>query len=189
MGARSILALEMCLHFDPNVQAFLQGLVRACGEKMSLQDKWAAYDQAARCLMANRHLWARGCWDFFDDDTRARSDFNMWVHGMTSIEGARTQPSGTGDPYRGGARFITFTMAVLLVTGSASERSLAHVCDIAEPYLWHAATFERILQGLRYLNFASVEGSTVYLIPRDPDYALTQEDLGHPKFEYLRPIV
>jgi hypothetical protein len=189
MGARSILALEMCLHFDPNVLAYLQGLVRSCGEKMSLQDKWAAYDQAARCLMGSRHLWARGCWDFFDDDTRARSDFNMWVHGMTSLEGARTQPSGTGDPYRGGARFMTFTMAVLLVTGSASERSLAHVCDIAEPYLWHAATFERILQGLRYLNFASVEGSTIYLIPRDPDYALTQEDLGHPKFEYLRPIV
>ena len=55
--------------------------------------------------------------------------------------------------------------------------------------MWHAATFERILLGLRHLNFASVEGSTLYLIPRDAPYTLTQEDLSHPKFEYLRPIL
>ena len=189
MAGRSILALELCLHFEASAHAQLQAIVRACGDRMSLQDKWMAYDQTARCLMANRHLWSRGCWDFFDDDTRARSDFNMWVHGMTSREGARTQPSGAADPYRGGARFMTITMAALLVTGSVSERRLAHVCEIAQPYLWHAATFERILQGLRHLSFASVEGSTIYVIPRDADYSLTQEDLGHPKFEYLRPIV
>ncbi len=189
MARRSILAIEMCLHFDPNVQSYMQQLVRAAGQQLSFQEKWQVYDQAARCLMANKHLWQKGCWDFFDDDTRARSDFNMWVHGMTSLEGARQQPSGAPDPYRGGARFMTFTMAVLLVNGSQSERRLCHVCEIPEPYLWQAATFERILQGLRYLNFASVEGSTIYLIPRDPDWALTQEDLKHPKFEYLRQIV
>jgi len=189
VGARSILAVELALHFEPNVQGFLHRLVTSTKKELSFQDKWSVYDQAARCLLANKNLWARGCWDFFDDDERARSDFNMWVHGMVSREGARQHPSGGGDPYRGGARFCTFTLAALLVNGSASERSLAHVCDIPESQLWHAATFERILQGFRWLNFASVEGSTVYLIPRDADYALTQEDLSHPKFEYLRPIL
>jgi hypothetical protein len=189
VASRSILAVELCLHFEPNVQGFLHRLVRSTGPRIGFQEKWSVYDQAARCLLANKNLWARGCWDFFDDDTRARADFNMWVHGMVSLEGARVQPSGAGDPYRGGARFTTFTMALLLVHGSASERRLAHVCDIPESQLWHAATFERILQGMRFLNFASVEGSTLYVIPRDPDFALTQEDLGHPKFQYLRPIV
>ena len=189
MGARSILALELCLHFDEKLQGFLLDLVRRAPARLRLQDQWQLYDHAARALIANRSLWSKGCWDFFDEDAKARGDFNMWVHGMVSREGARTVPSMTSEPYRAGPRFMTFTIAALLVHGSKSERSLAAVCDIPEPYLWHASTFERILSGLRYLNFASVEGSTLYLIPRDAAYTLTQEDLSHPKFEYLRPIV
>ncbi len=189
MGTRSILAIELCLHFDAKLQAFLQDLMKRAPARQSLHDQWQLYDHAGRALIANRSLWAKGCWDFFDEDARARADFNMWVHGMVSREGARQAPAPQGDPYRTGPRFMTFTIAALLVNGSASERALARTCDIPEAHLWHAATFERILLGLRHLNFASVEGSTLYLIPRDAPYTLTQEDLSHPKFEYLRPIL
>ncbi len=189
MGTRSIVAVEMCLHLEPNALAFLHRLVKSGASHISVQEKWNMFNQAIGCLLANKNLWSSGCWDFFDDDTRARSDFNMWVGGMTTLEGARVHPSGAVDPYRGGARYMTFTMAALLVQGSATERQLKYVCDTPEPYLWNGATFEKILQGLRYLNFASVEGTTMYVIPRDPEFALTQEDLRHPKFQYLRPIV
>ena len=52
--------------------------------------------------MANLDNVAKGCWDYFDDDARAQRDYKMWVDGMLTEEGARTQPSrqGGGDPYR-----------------------------------------------------------------------------------------
>ena len=90
MGTRSILAIELCLHFDAKLQAFLQDLMKRAPARQSLHDQWQLYDHAGRALIANRSLWAKGCWDFFDEDARARADFNMWVHGMVSREGARS---------------------------------------------------------------------------------------------------
>ena len=38
------------------------------------------------------------------------------------------------------------------------------------------------------VSFASVKGDVMYLIPRDDGWALTAQDLGLPKFEYLRML-
>jgi len=189
VSTRSILAVEMCLRYEPKAHEFLRGLLAQDMPALSFQQKWSLYGQICQCLTANRGLWVSGCWDFFNDDMRARGDFNMWVQGMTTLEGARTQPSGNADPYRGDPRFMTFTIACLMAQGTPSEQTIAEQCQISEAYLWHAATFERVLGVMRHLNFASVEGSTLYLLPNDPAYALTSDDMKHPKFEYLRPIV
>lgn len=189
MSARSILALEMCMSFEPRVHDRLRQLLTYDSRPLSFQEKWNLYGHACTTLSSNRGLWVSGCWDFFDDDRRARSDFNMWVSGMLTEEGARAHPSGSGDPYRNDPRFMTFTIACLMVQGTPSERSVAKACDIPQSRLWHAATFDHVLSSMRYLNFASVEGSTLYLIPKEPTFALTSEDLRHPKFQYLRPIV
>jgi hypothetical protein len=188
VAARSILAVELCLELDADLTARLHQLLKSGQGRVSLHHKWTMWDQAGRMLLAAQQKWQRGCWDFFEEDARARSDFNMWVHGMLSEEGARTTPSGTADAYRGGRRFMTFTMAALIVKGTACERQIAHLCDIPASQLWASASFARILSGIRFLNFAHVEGSTMYLIPRDPPFALTDDDLEHPKFHYLRPI-
>lgn len=84
---------------------------------------------------------------------------------------------------------MTFTMACLLVQGSYAERSMAKVCNIHQSMLWHKSTFERVLEGIRWINFVSVETDTMYLIPGDVGWGLTQADLSEKKFEYLRPIV
>lgn len=189
MSTRSIIAVEMCLRFDPRVHAFLRGLVAQDMPALGFQQKWHLYGQICQCLIDSRGLWASGCWDFFDQDMRARGDFNMWVQGMTTAEGARHQPSSGADPYRAEPTFMTFTMACLMVRGTPSERLIASLCQVSEAYLWHAATFVRVLALMRHLNFASVEGSTLYVLPNDPAYALTATDMKHPKFHYLRPIV
>ncbi|NUP10752.1 MAG: hypothetical protein HOW73_32310 [Polyangiaceae bacterium] len=189
MGERSILAVELCLQYDRQAHEALRHLLVQEKRPLSYQEKWNLYGHAAMTLLAHRGLWFRGCWDFYDNDLRARSDFNMWVSGMLTEEGARTHPSGTGDPYRNDPRYMTFTIAVLLVQGSPSERTLCRACDIQQSRLWQGDTFAHILSSMRYLNFASVEASTLYLIPNDGGYALTGDDLKHPKFQYLRPIV
>ncbi len=189
MSTRSILALELCLRFEAQAQAYLRSLLERTTPACSFQDKWNLYGSAASCLLANRALWVSGCWDFFDDDAKARGDFNMWVQGMLTQEGSRKEPSGSPDPYRGDPRHMTFTMAALMVQGTPSEQSIRQMCDIPQGKLWHGDTFEHVLRSMRYLNFASVEGSTMYLIPKEPNFALTLDDLKHPKFHYLRPIV
>lgn len=190
MATRSIFALEMCLAFSPGLHQLLHGLMAESTQRaLSLQEKWSLYDRASRCLHAHHAAWHSGCWDFFDDDMKARADFNMWVNGMMSLEGARPTPSPAADPYRGDARFLTFTMAVLLVNGTASERQLAASLEIPQARLWTRDTFAHVLGATRLFNFASIEASTMYLIPNEPAYALTAEDLRHPKFKYLRQIV
>jgi hypothetical protein len=191
VSQRSILAVELCLSLDPasGLQPLLKRVLTENTQALNFQQKWNMYRQACTALIEHQQLWTSGCWDFFDDDTRARSDFNMWVHGMVSEEGARRQPSGSPEPYRGEPRYLTFTIACLLVNGTHCERQLAAVCNISEAFLWHRATFARVLGGMQYLNFASVEADTMYLIPGDIGWGLTAEDLKAPKFEYLRPIV
>ena len=188
---RSIFALEMCLIFDPStsLQHDLKQILTKRSEKLSYQRKWHLYQAASQALLANHHLWHRGCWDFFDDDTKAQNDFRMWVNGMLTEEGARKTPSGLPDPYRGQPRYMTFTMACLLVQGSGVERDMSRICEIPQARLWHKSTFEHLLQNLRWLNFAYIEADTMYLIPGDPGWGLTQHDLSETKFEYLRPIV
>lgn len=188
---RSIFAIELCLVFDPatNLQQDLEQLMKRNPEKLSYEAKWRMYQTASNALLANSHLWHRGCWDFFDDDTKAQNDFRMWVNGMLTEEGARKSPSGQPDPYRGQPRYMTFTMACLLVQGSDTERNISRICEIPEAMLWHKGSFERVLQGIRWINFAYVETDTMYLIPGDVGWGLTQQDLAENKFEYLRPIV
>jgi hypothetical protein len=185
----SIFAFEVAGRFEPGGRlhtALLQTLAQS-RPNMNLQQKWRFYKTVIDELYTALPLFQRGCWDYFDDDTRAKADYEQWVAGMVTEEGARREPSGD-DPYRGSARYLTFTMAFLLENGSPTDQALKRLCDIPENRLWHRATFHHILKGLS-LSFASIKSDVAYLIPRDPGWGLTDEDLAQPKFAYLRPLV
>ncbi|AGP36637.1 hypothetical protein WME98_44640 [Sorangium sp. So ce296] len=187
----SIFAMEVCARMDPGsvLQRTLHECVQGHCETMSLNQKWHQYRRAQMALLSNLHVLEKGCWDYFDDNARALNDFSMWSRGMTTEEGARRGPSGTPDPYRGQPRYLTFTMAFLLVQGSPTDRMLCAVCDIPKDRLWRRDVFGHILQNLGHVSFASVKSDVIYLIPRDEGWALTAEDLNDPKFHYLRKIV
>jgi hypothetical protein len=185
----SIFAMELCLPIDPPVLATLRTLVQEHGERVGYHDKWALYRRAAEVLVGNLERVDRGCWDYFDDDARAKRDYDMWVGGMTTEEGVRKEPSGQSDPYRGSPRYMTFTMAFLLLQNSPSDIAMAALCTTRDADLWKRATFARILNGMGALSFSSVKSDVIYVIPRDDDWGLTAEDLSDTKFEYLRPLV
>ncbi len=186
---RSIFAIEMCLQLDADLQRQLSRAVTENSLRMTYGDKWQRYCFASNLLLQNAPLWHRGCWDFFDDSDRAEKDFHMWVQGMLTREGARTEPSGSADPYRREPRYLTFTMAAVLVAGSDCHNAIQALCKMPEDVLWQRSTFARILNGVRNLNFASVVKDTMYLIPGDLGWGLTAADLSHEKFAYLRTIV
>jgi hypothetical protein len=187
----SIFAIEICARLvaDSPLRASLAECVQKAPPAMSLHAKWQQYSRAASLLFDNAALFERGCWDYFDDDARALKDFEMWTNGMVTKEGARSGPSGSPDPYRGEPRYLTFTMALLLVQDSPSDRMLRQVCNIRESDLWKRGTFARVLAGIGQVSFASVKGDVMYLIPRDDGWGLTAQDLQHSKFEYLREVV
>lgn len=190
----SIFAIEVCARIEPGsaLPGWFRRLVLSHPEAATYRDKWRLYRSACDALLQNLSTLERGCWDYFDDDARALRDYKMWCDGMTTEEGARAAPSsGESDPYRSGgeARYMTFTMAFLLAQGSATDQQLAARCAIPEGSLWNRDVFERLLQGIPMLNFASVKSDVVYVIPGDERWALTAQDLAHQKFEYLRQIV
>ena len=186
----SIFAFEVAARYETGgrLHDALRGALANAQLHMNLQQKWRFYKEAVSELLVALPLFQRGCWDYFDDDTRAKSDYEQWVAGMVTEEGARLEPSGD-DPYRGSSRYLTFTMAFLLVNGSKTDEAMKRLCDIPESRLWERATFHRILSGLGVLSFASIKSDVAYLIPRDAGWGLTDEDLAHPKFAYLRPLV
>ncbi len=184
----SILAMEVCMRLDPSLRASLRERVIHHPIAATYQQKWNLYMGAAGDLLPHVGRIERGCWDYFNDDARAQKDFKMWCDGMTTEEGVRTEPSGQPDPYRGEPRYMTFTMAFLLAQDSPCDLAIRALCNIPEGALWKRDVFQRILQGIGYLNFAAVKGDVIYLIPGDDAWGLTVQDLTHEKFEYLRLV-
>lgn len=186
----SIFAMELCAPYQAGHQMHrdLAAIVKRQAVVNGFQEKWQVYRDAAAVLHANVGSFVRGCWDFFDDDQRAQKDFAMWTNGMLTEEGSRRAPSGLPDPYRGESRYLTFTMAFLLIQGTPTERTLAQRCTIPQEHLWRRDVFAHLLEGIAYLNFASVKGDVMYLLPRDEDWGLTEQDLTAEKFQYLRGI-
>jgi hypothetical protein len=186
----SIFAFEICARFEPGGRLHneLHRLVTNAPLNATLQEKWLCYRDIVRELLVAVPLFHRGCWDYFDNDARAKSDYDQWVGGMVSEEGARLAPS-PDDPYRGAPHYLTYTMAFLIMQGSPTDEAIKQLCDYPEERLWYRQTFQNILGGLGILNFASIKSDVSYLIPRDVGWGLTLEDLGHTKFDYLRPIV
>lgn len=186
----SIFAIEVCARLVPEspLRAALAETIASAPEKMSLHQKWMQYQRASQILVENLSTIERGCWDYFNDDGRALKDYDMWTNGMLTEEGVRPGPSGRADPYRGEPRYLTFTMSLLILQDSPTDRMMIELCNIPEAYLWHRQTFARILRGMGQISFASVKSDIMYLIPRDDDWALTPQDLQAKKFEYLRMV-
>jgi hypothetical protein len=185
----SIFAFEICARFEPGgrLHTALRDLVRGHPANATHQQKWLFYKTVSEEIRSSMALVEKGCWDYFDEDKRALRDYDQWVAGMVTEEGARREPSGS-DPYRGDPRWMTFTMAFLLVNESACDVAIRELCDIPEANLWKRETFWRILAGIKLLNFASIKSDVAYLIPRDDGWGLTQHDLAQPKFAYLRAL-
>jgi hypothetical protein len=186
----SIFALEVCARLVPEspLRAAFAALIATAPARMNLQQKWQQHQRAAQLVVENLGLCERGCWDYFNDDGRALADYEMWTKGMTTEEGVRLEPSGRADPYRGDSRYLTFTMALLIVQDTPADRLMIDVCNVPEANLWRRETFARILRGLAQVSFASVKSDVMYLIPRDDGWALTLQDLKAPKFDYLRVL-
>ena len=188
---KSIFAMELCFRLTPDAAlgGALRQAITAHPERASADERSRFYRYVTDVLLKHLQIAERGCWDYFDDPSRAEGDFAGWSEMLDTKEGLRTGPSQTQGAYPSSPRYLTFTMAMLLVHGTPTDRSLAGVCGIRESDLWRRSTFARILHGVRAMSFASVVSDVAYLVPGDAAWGFTNEDLAQPKFEYLRRLV
>ncbi|MFO0560594.1 MAG: hypothetical protein U0269_21440 [Polyangiales bacterium] len=192
--SHAIFAMELCFPIDPSspMHSSLVRLFREHPQYCTAEEKWRFYERVRQILLFELEKARSGCWDFFNDDDRAKSDYDMWCNGMLTKEGARTSPSGRpeGDPFRGAtqARFMTVTIAWLMIQGMPSTQSLAATCEIPENALWQRSSFRRILERLGRVQFSAIKSDVFYVIPGDDAWGLTEQDLQASKFEYLRQI-
>jgi hypothetical protein len=189
--ASSFFSLELCFRIEPGstLLSEVRALITAQQPTASLTTKWDVAQRLAAVLLTYVDRADRGCWEYFDDEAKAKELWADWSKVVETKQGARTSPSGPIDPYRGAPRWMTVTMAYLIVRDSPTDRHLRMVCDVNESRLWKRETFTVILSAIPQISFASIRGDTVYMIPGDDEWGLTQEDLADPKFNYLRPIV
>ena len=131
----SIFAVELCARLVPEspLRFALAEMVASAPERMSLHQKWMQYQRASQVLVENLAGVERGCWDYFNDDARALKDFEMWTQGMVTEEGVRAEPSGIADPYRSEPRYLTFTMALLILQDSPTDRMMLELCESPRP--------------------------------------------------------
>lgn len=181
----SIFAVEVAIRTGPHdpFRRALHELLRHHPPSASRAQRRYFYYQVVQQVGANFAAVERGCWDYWPDHDKAVSDFDMWTKGMTAEEGARHVPSHDPPP-----RYLTFTMAFLLVKGSRTDLGLAQRCRIPEAHLWQRSVFQHVLLSVTAIDFADVKSDVVYLIPGDDAFALTPADLALPKFQYLRPL-
>ena len=181
----SIFALEIAARTGPQdpFRRALHELVRQHPPAATRAQRRYFYLQLTQQIGAHFAAIERGCWDYFGDHDKAVADFNMWTQGMASEEGVRHAPSYDAPP-----RYLTFTMAFLLVKGSRSDVVISQRCRIPEQNLWRRDVFHHVLHSVAAIDFADVKSDVAYLIPGDDAFALTPVDLSQPKFQYLRPL-
>ena len=186
----SFFSFELCLRIEPGspLLAEVRALLEREPEKSSLQGKWALASGVATLLLASLPAAERGCWEYFDDEERAKSLWSDWSKVVETKSGARSSPSGPVDPYRGQPRYMTVTMAFLLVRDAPTDLQLRAACNVAQSVLWQRSTFLRILEAVPSMSFASVRADTLYMIPGDGEWGLTAQDLADENFAYLRTI-
>lgn len=184
----NVFAIELCLRMlpDDRLRYDLHDLIRNHPAATTPGKKWGMLKHATELLLEADDRFEKGCWDFFNEDSKARSDYDMWCNGMITEEGARKEPSG--DPKDGEQRYMTFTISLLLQDDTHSSRQLMRLCEIPQPDLWKRKTFIKILSGLTCVSFAAVKSDVLYLIPGDDRWGLTRQDLAHSKFHYLRTV-
>ncbi len=182
----SIFAMQVTrLLSSPRDQVYerLYRLIMAEPERTTPGQRYRFYRNVCNELMGVAGEFDQGVWDYWDVPSRAPGDFQDWVDGLQGKE-ARTKPAKEGTP-----RYMVFTLALLLLHGSTSDKRLMDHADVPEEKLWQRDTFAHLLKGISLLNFLNVQSDVVYLLPGDDErLGLTVLDLDTEDYHYLRKL-
>lgn len=185
----SVFTLEVCARLDLGpLLGQLRPLLQRAPERASRDEAWQRHAAAAAVVLGSLHRVERGCWEYFDDDRVARSMFDDWCRPLLEHDVPRREPSTANYRVAAGPRYLALTFVYLLAAGSPSDLELRRTCNVPQTDLWQRLTFQRLLQAVQALSFASVKADAMYMVPRDSEWGLTADDMATEKFQYLRVL-
>jgi hypothetical protein len=186
----SVFTVETCVRLDlaPHVLEQLRPIVQGAPQNVTRDEAWRRHAAAADVLLQYFDNIDRGCWEYFDDEARAKAMFDDWCRPVIERMIPRQEPSGIPDYRNPGPRYALFTMVYLLARDSPSDLQVRRACRISDDLLWTRRTFRHLLGAVRELSFASVRSDCMYMTPRDHEWGLTVNDLASSTYQYLRTL-
>ena len=167
-------------------------LIRTFPARSTPSEKWQLYSYLAGKLIEGLPWMDRGIWDFYGNTAEALSQYADWVDTLEMKE-ARKQPLPIHpEGYRGPdeKRYIIVCAAFLLDGGSDCSQFVENrVKNMPQGKLWNKTTFDAVFRLFYNLNFAAVASDCAFVLPGDPEYALTDQDLAGPDYSFLRPMI
>ena len=123
----SVFTIEVCARFDvgPQLLDALRPLVQTAPENVTRDEAWRRHVEAANLLLQHVDVIERGCWEYFDDEARAKWMFDDWTRPVLERDIPRQEASGEPGYRDSGPRYLTFTMVYLLARDSPSDLGAA----------------------------------------------------------------
>jgi len=147
------------------------------------------YTRLSGILQRILPLTISGYWDLIRDPPKAQEEFDSWCG---EVEGTAasppTEPAGFFAPSSAGEHSIV-TVAFLVQKGSNSDHTLGARCDIPESQYWTRATFAQLIATFPLLNFASVVGDAIYVVPGPGGKGPTAQELQGDGYDYLKRLM
>lgn len=171
---------------DP-FQTEIERLIKMSPADQTIADKRVLYTQLSNTLLRVLSFSVAGYWDLIRDPAAAQKEFDSWCG---DIEVTMREPAPFGGTYRQATdSHCVVTTAFLVKKGSNSDLTLGARCDIAEPLYFARATFAQLIETMPMLNFASVAGDAVYMVPGPGGVGPSGEELRGEGYEYLKALV
>lgn len=164
----------------------LERLIKYSPADQTLADKRVLYTHLSNTLKRVLPTALRGYWDLIREPAKAQQEFDAWCG---DIESTMRDAAPFGGTFRAPAdKFFIVTVAFLVQKGSNTDLTLGDRCDIPEPLYFTRATFARLIDSLPMLNFATVAGDAIYMVPGPSGAGPSLQELNGEGYEYLKPL-
>jgi hypothetical protein len=156
------------------------------------EEKKAYYRNISSVILENMFAAEYGFWDYYENDD-AIDEFDSWQNDLES--GTALENSELGDENDAELRadsskdYIVVTIAVLADESSRNQAFYDQIASIKEDEYFDRASFVKIIDALRLLDFNRVERDMVFLIPGNDQDGLSWFDIHSEGWNYLKPIL
>ncbi|MFO0658945.1 MAG: hypothetical protein U0165_03795 [Polyangiaceae bacterium] len=191
----NFFAVEVAFQLYPgNPTQQMQQLIRQSPVNQNYTQKWEFYRDYCRLLLSAASRFEFGVWEF-SEGSGAEEEYEEWLRGTeadtaASVSQGAVAGSNQHDPYRdAGENRYGIAMALFLVQdGSNSDAAIRRITTMPQSAFWTRQTISTLLNGIGYINFATVKSDAVFVRPGHEAYALTYSELRTERYQYLRPL-
>lgn len=163
----------------------LYDAIHAAGAEQTLFEKRSFYTRLAGLLGEALSSVDLCFWDYVATKS-AEKDYETWSSQIeTAVAGDRENPRL---PAGSQADYILVTTLFLLKAGSDTDKQVAARCDVPEAAQFSADTLQRLITTIPTLNFGSVQGDAVYVVPGPDRSGLSEDEIRGEGYEYLKPV-